>query len=113
MRGRKSHRNGKKYRGDHTTLIPAAENLCDRIEKIAGVEISLGFIKQGLPSVNGQIRVKIADKSGGILLTIRGNTSAQEITVYTFKRQEAKLAIARAARDLDYHIAFGGRRSGQ
>jgi hypothetical protein len=84
---KKSARAGGKFGGDHTTVIPAAGIIAD----IAGscrvvTKISVGFIKAGLPNAKGKRRVKIAVEEGGILLTVRDNTSQQELRVYVSRK---------------------------
>lgn len=103
----KHARSGGKYGGDHTTLIPAAIVICDAADRCPHVtKISPGFIKAGLRSVNGQRRVKITGDGGAILLSIRDNTSHQEVRIYTTDHQAAKLALARAVRDAGMHLSF-------
>ena len=100
-------RSGGKFCGNHTTLTPAAclvadiAHACDAVTKI-----SPGYLKAGLKSVNGQRRVKIADQGSRILLSIRDNTSHQEVHVYADDAQAAKLAIAQGARDAGLRISF-------
>ena len=105
----KYSRSGGKYSGNHTTLIPAATLLCDIADTCWSVtRISPGFIKSGLRSVNGQRRVKITERDGAILLSVRDNASHQEVWVYASDIQAAKLGIARGARDANLNISFGG-----
>jgi len=104
----KGSRSGGKYGGNHTTVIPAAELLCDIADSCLKVtKISPGYIKMGLRSVGGQRRVKISDSDEAILLSVRDNTSHQEVRVWADDHQEAKLAIARGARANGLHISFG------
>ncbi len=104
----KYSRAGGKYSGNHTSLIPAAAVVCDIAHACPTVtRISPGFIKAGLRSVNGQRRVKITDYEGLILLSVRDNTSHQEVHVYAQDVQVAKLAIARGARSAALRISFG------
>lgn len=107
----KGHRQGGKFGGSHTTIIPAAEIVADTAAQQDDVtNISLGVIKAGLPSVNGQRRVKITDAFPGlVVLSIRDNTAHQELRVFTRNPQATRLAIARAARNSGLHIAFGKR----
>jgi hypothetical protein len=105
----KHSRSGGKFTGNHTTLIPTATIVCDIADACPSVtKITPGFIKAGLRSVNGQRRVKITERDGAILLSVRDNTSHQEVYVYAKDTQTAKLAIARGARDEGLHISFGG-----
>ncbi len=104
----KDSRQGGKYTGNHTTLSPAAALLCDIAHNCTNVtRISPGFLKAGLKPAGGPRRVKIIDREGGILLSIRDNTSHQEVHVYVDNLHEARLAIARGARNNDIAISFG------
>lgn len=103
----KDSRSGGKFSGNHTTLSPLAAKVCDIAHKCAHVTtISPGFLKAGLPPVNGKRRVKITSKSGGVLLSIRDNTSNQEVHLYTSDLQATKMLIARECRNLGISIAF-------
>ena len=104
----KDSRAGGKYGGTHTTLIPAAALLCDIAHACASVSrISPGFIRAGLKSVSGQRRVKITGQESPILLSVRDNTSHQEVRIYTTDVQASTLSIARGARDANIIISFG------
>lgn len=104
----KNTRSGGKFGGSHTTIIDAAIIVADIANKQLEVtKILVGFIKPGLPSAKGQRRVKIIDRERSILLAVRGNTSHQEIVVYTSDVQKTKLAIAQGARNAGLHISFG------
>lgn len=105
----KHSRSGGKFSGNHTTLIPAACIVADIANDCESVtKISPGFIKAGLKSANGHRRVKITDDGSQILLSIRDNTSCQEVHVYPSNMQAAKLAIAKGARNAGLAISFGG-----
>jgi hypothetical protein len=103
----KDSRDGGKFSGRHTTLIPAAAivadiaNACDVVYRITP-----GFINTGLRSVGGKRRVKITKDENHILLSVRDNASQQEVHVYATDVQEAMLAIARGARNANLAIAF-------
>ncbi len=80
----KEGRSGGKYAGNHTTLVPAAATVCDELERMSAVsKISPGFITAGLRSTRGKRRVKIVDEGSRLLLTVRDNTSQQELHIYT------------------------------
>jgi hypothetical protein len=105
---KKNHREGGKFGGTHTTLIPAAVVVADIAAKQSEVtKIVLGFIKAGLSPVGGHKRVKITDSQAGVTLSVRDVASHQELLVFTNDRQATKLAIARGARDNDLHLSFG------
>lgn len=104
----KDSRSGGKYSGNHTTLTPLAASVCDIANNSEAVtKISPGFLKAGLPPVNGSRRVKISDKGAEVLLCVRDNTSHQEVHLLVADRQTAKLAIARGCRNNDIKISFG------
>ncbi len=106
----KDSRSGGKYSGNHTTLIPAAALVCDIANACPSViKISPGFIKAGIHSAHGNRRVKITDDGSSILLSVRDNTSHQEVRVYVSDMQTARLAIARGARNANLAICFGKR----
>ena len=108
----KDSRSGGKFSGTHTTLIPAARIVADIASECPSVDnISLGFIQAGLKSVNGRRHVKITDNGGGVLLSVRDNTSFQEIRVYASNIQVAKLAIAKGSRNAGLGISFGRRQN--
>lgn len=103
----KYSRSGKKYTGSHTTLIPAAATIADKAFASSYVErISPGFIKAGLPSVAGIRRVKIRAITGGLLLTVRDNTSQQELHLYTNERSRAIADIVRGAEEEDMVVTL-------
>lgn len=108
----KDHRNGGKFNGNHTTLIPVAIIVADLAATLPEVtKVSPGFIKSGIRSANVQRRVKLAtEKTGVILLSIRDHTSHQELHVYTKNSQKTLLAIAKGARNVGIKIAFTKRK---
>lgn len=94
--GNKYSRAGGKFTGNHTTLAPLACQVCDLANKLPVVtSISPGLLKPGLKSVNGNRRVQIREDNGGILLTVRDNTSLQEVRIYTKDVHEVRLGIIR------------------
>ena len=106
----KYSRSGGKFNGNHTTLIPAACTVSDIAEACPSVtKISPGFIKAGLKSVNGIRRVKITDDRQCLLLSVRDNTSHQEIYVYVTDMQAAKQALAKGARNAGLSLSFGNK----
>lgn len=106
----KHSRSGGKFTGNHTTLIPAASLICDIADACSSVtKITPGFITAGIRSANGHRRVKITEKGGAILLSVRDNASHQEVFVYASDTQQAKLSIARGARNEGLGIAFGDK----
>ena len=100
---------GGKLGGTHTTVIEVACRFLPEIIKNESIsKISLGFIAAG-KNASGRNSVKIIDDQGCILLSVRGASSHQEIRVYANDYPRAKLAIARAARNVDVHISFGNK----
>lgn len=80
----KNSRNGGKFSGNHTSLIPAAALLSDYLSKCSSIKkISPGVIKAGLSPLRGKRRVKLSHKSPAILLSVRDNTSQQEVYLYS------------------------------
>lgn len=104
----KSSRSGGKYSGSHTTVIPAANDIVDIAhEQDEVTKIAIGFIKTGLSPSKTGARVKIGfGENGHVLLQIRGNTSQQEIHVFTKDPQTTKLAVARGARNQNIQVIF-------
>ncbi len=81
---KKIGRSGKKYGGNHTTLIPLSGLACDVIDRHPLIsKIAPGFIVAGLGTVRGKRRIKITVRTGGLLLSVRDNASRQEVHVYT------------------------------
>jgi hypothetical protein len=77
----KNHRQGKKMGGKHTTVIDAALGVVDLALNMPEVsKVSVGHIKVGIRS--GKHRIKVKEMIGGVILTVRGSTSVQEIRIY-------------------------------
>lgn len=90
---------------DHQTYIEPAKKIRDVARKMHGVTmISSGIIEGGVSP--GEIRVKIAEETGCILLNVRGVTAWQEIRIYSTALSRTKLELARKIRELGYHICF-------
>ncbi len=103
----KHSRSGGKFTGRHTTLIPLAATVCDIAEASPSVtKISPGFIKAGLKSANGQRGLKITERKGGILLSVRDNTSHQEIHIYVKNMRSATIDIEHGARNRGLRVTF-------
>ncbi len=103
----KNHRSGGKYGPSHTTVIPAAAILTDIAERQPEVsKISLGFIKAGLPSIEGKFRAKITERPGNLLVSVRDNTSMQELTLYTPEPAKTKRTLYRAAKKDGIEVSF-------
>lgn len=73
--------NGGKFNGNHTTVVDAADDLVEGINKIPEIKkIVLGRIEKAKGYAH--LRMKIADERAGAKLTIRAGTFTQEIYVY-------------------------------
>lgn len=95
MAKQKGARAGGKVTGTHTTVVPAAGQVVDILEKNGEVKkIVLGYIKAGLPTTKGLRRVKITQDGACLMLAVRDNTSHQEIIVYANDLLLAKKEIA-------------------
>ena len=101
------HRSSGKYTNSHTTVIPVAGSLVDIAEKQPEVtKIALGYIKAGLPSVEGKKRAKITERQGNLLVSIRDNTSHQEITIYTSDLAKTKRTLYREGKKYYVEVSF-------
>ena len=104
---------GGKLGGDHSTVIEAAWRFLPEVIKEKSVtKISPGFITGGKSST-GRSSVKIIDDVSCILLSVRGPSAHQEIRIFADDISKAKLAIARAARNTQFHISFGSKLKGE
>ena len=105
---KKNSRDGGKFTGNHTTLIPAAIIACDIANALPEVtKITPGFIKSGLKPANGKRRVKLTEKGGNcILLSVRDNKSHQEVFVYVTDLKAARIALARDIEEAGLGVSF-------
>lgn len=87
----------RKAGGRHTTIIDAARPLVRAADDLAEVKnISLGAIKAGL---HGRRNIKLIKINGGLLVIVRGTTTAQELRVYLYnvnKREYVREVLTRA-----------------
>ncbi len=104
----KYSRSGGKFTGSHTTLIPVAQIACDIANSLSEVtKISPGFIKAGLKSVNGKRRIRFTDENKScIRLSVRDNTSYQEVHIYVTNVQAARTAIVRRVLAANISVCF-------
>lgn len=108
----KRSRQGGKFTRSHTTVIPAAAVIADIAARCKDVEkISAGYIKAGLSSVRGARRLKIIDDYPSMLLSVRDNTSHQELRVYAKEYARAKSHIAKRAEEEGFTVHFQERNS--
>ena len=104
---KKDHRAGGKFGGSHTTLIPAAGILADVAHQQGEVrKISLGLITASLSSVNGKRRAKVQKRLGNLLVSVRDNTTRQEIVIYTDDPQKTMRSLYRGGRDEGIEVSF-------
>ena len=110
----KYSRSGGKFSGNHTTFTPVACTVADTAHACDVVtRISAGFLKAGLKSANGKRRVKITIESrSSLLLSVRDNTSHQEIHVYATDLNVAKRKIATEIEEAGLTVSFGEDRNG-
>ncbi len=102
----KDSRSGGKFTGSHTTLIPLAAEVCDVAHAISLVsKISPGFITAGLRPIRGLRRIKITERDGAIRLTIRDNTSLQEVYMYTNDFAGTKKSLVKALSEHNLKIS--------
>ena len=102
---KKNSRSGGKFNTSHTTVVPSAGEIADIVERCPFVtKIALGFIKAGLPSAKGLKRLKVMTDEGSLLLTVRGNTSQQEIRVYATDVAAAKHMILSEAHRAGFKV---------
>ncbi len=101
----KGARAGGKVTGTHTTVVPAAGQVVDILQKNSEVKkIVLGYIKAGLPTTKGLRRVKISQDGACLMLAVRDNTSHQEIIVYANDLVVAKKEIAAQIAKLGFKV---------
>lgn len=88
-----AHLQGKRYSSAHTTVIDAAIPVARKAAQLDCVsKIVLGVIK----SVRGRSvekRLKMVDVAAGLLITVRGNKSVQNLYIYTTDRDRTKHAL--------------------
>lgn len=100
---------GGKLGGNHQTVIDAAWRLIPAMVRESSItKISPGFISAGKPA-RGRISVKIIECHGFLLLSIRGSSAHQEIRVFSFDFNKAKMAIVSAAGAAQFSVSYGVR----
>ena len=104
--GNKNSRAGGKFTGTHTTLSAAAAAIADIAHACSAVtRISPGFLKAGLPSVHGKKRLKITNEGSRLLLSVRDNTTNQEVHLYTTSVEDAIDVITHDARAAGFAVS--------
>lgn len=97
---------GGKFTRSHTSAIPAANEILNVLTKMSEVKkISLGVIKAGKPS-GGKRRIKIKKRPVGFLLTVRGNNSIQEISIYTTELEKVVEKLKKEMNGVDVEISY-------
>lgn len=90
------HLAGGKFSGSHSTIIEAAIPVAKAAAKLACVsKIALGVIKR----IKGRAvakRLKITELDAGLLVTVRGSKSIQELYIYTNDRERTTQTILAA-----------------
>ena len=87
------HRAGGKFTKSHTTLIDAAIPIVDRASDMPEVtKISLGEIRTIGKGLRG---VKFHPINGGWRLVVRGNTTIQDIYIYTGSPEKTKWELSK------------------
>jgi hypothetical protein len=80
--GTKGHKNGGKIGGRHTTVSEHAIKVVDFAEKLPEVtRISIGRLTAGIK--NAPHCIKLVERSGGLLVKVRGSNTIQEFTIYS------------------------------
>ncbi len=101
----KNSRSGGKFTGSHTTVIPAAGEIADIAERNPLVtKIAIGFIKAGLPSAKGRRALKIKPNGACLLLSVRDNTTNQELFVYATDLMIVRNQIAERIRKEGFQV---------
>jgi hypothetical protein len=78
----------------HSTMIGAAKKLVRALEMRPEVtNISLGIITKARPLQSFAVRVKCIEVSGGLRASVRGNSSVQQIFIYTNDRPKTMQCI--------------------
>lgn len=105
---KKTSRSGKRYGGNHTTLVPLAVLVCDVVHKHPSVtKIAPGFINAGLTTVRGRRRVKVTARTGGLLLAVRDNASRQEVHIYTTSPEAVTALLQSKVKQFDCELTIG------
>ena len=101
---KKITRAGGKFTRSHTSVIPASSKVIDLLDSMPEVrKISLGIIKAGKFS-GGKRYIKLKKRRGGFLMTVRGNSSIQEIGIYTTKHETVVETLERKDKKLNVEI---------
>ena len=80
--GTKGHKSGGKIGGRHTTVSEHAIKVVDFAEKLPEVtRISIGRLTAGIK--NAPHCIKLVERSGGLLVKVRGSNTIQEFTIYS------------------------------
>lgn len=101
---KKITRAGGKFSKNHSSVIPSAVEILDMLHEMPEVKkISLGVIKAGKTS-GGKRYMKLKERTGGVLITVRGNSSIQEIGIYTNAPDEIKKSLKENSTKINIEI---------
>lgn len=91
---KKNHAMGGKVTATHTTIIDVAEGMIAHAQNRREIsKIVLGVITQ---VGTGKKRVRFTDITTGLLVTVRGSCTLQEIRVFTRNKTVTREALFRA-----------------
>ena len=101
---KKTARAGGKFSRSHSSVIPSATEILDILHEMPEVKkISLGIIKAGKTS-GGKRYLKLKERTGGLLMTVRGNSSIQEIGIYSNDPEKIKKVLKERSVKLNVEI---------
>ncbi len=91
----KNHRSGKKIGRNHTTVIDAAEKVVDFLVKLPDVsKVITGHITNGIKTAPASM--KIEQKTGCLMIKVRGTKSIQEISIFSKNLEEVQSQLEEA-----------------
>lgn len=88
-----NHLSGKKFTSSHTTATDATRELLAQISEHPDIKkISLGIIIR-TSGKSGRRKIKISDEPACLFLKIHGNSSVQEVRIYTDQKEKVRSEI--------------------
>lgn len=101
----KYSRSGGKFTGSHTTCIPTAARIADiAVKSHVVTKVAIGFIKAGLKSAHGNRRVKITREEKSLLVSVRDNTSHQELRIFSSDLSSAQGFLGEQIKELGISV---------
>lgn len=101
---KKITRAGGKFTRSHSSAIPTSSKIIDLLDSMPEVKkISLGIIKAGKFS-GGKRYIKLKKRRSGFLMTVRGNSSIQEIGIYTSNKEKIIETLNRKSIEFNVEI---------